>query len=103
MTKEEAKTWFNNLADYGCESGMIPEMIYYTHTERFYDRHMEAISGVLAELMNEVGATSPAELFGTAWDESDPLAAFTQNKNLLAWFAFEETAKELKLEILTSL
>lgn len=45
--------------------------------------------------MSESGVDSPEEIFGDKWDKEDPLALSTMNQNLLAWFAFEETAFEL--------
>ena len=39
--------------------------------------------------------SSPSELFGGKWDGEDIFAEETTNQNLLAWFGFEETARNL--------
>lgn len=36
-------------------------------------------------------------MFGDKWDEEDPLAQNTFNQNLLAWFGFEETLREVAM------
>lgn len=89
------------LADYlqdlftgGCQSGFVTELIYYTDTEKFYAEYREDISAALVVMLEETGF-SVWELFGDKWDRYDPLANDTQNKNLLAWFAFEETARNI--------
>ena len=81
----------------GCVSGIVSGMIYYTDTEKFYDLHKVAINDLLAQSLADMGAKSPAELFGEdKWDAADPLAMDTTNKNLLAWFAVEEIARTLQ-------
>ena len=45
--------------------------------------------------MNGTGLYAPSELFGDKWDKEDPLAQTTCNQNLLAWFGFEETLRNI--------
>ena len=45
--------------------------------------------------MNESGANSPANIFGKKWDNEDWSVQDTNNRNLLAWFGFEEKTREL--------
>lgn len=78
----------------GCISGMVSGLIYYTDTVRFFATHRREISELLAEAVGDSGQ-QPAELFGDRWDSADPLAQETQNRNLLAWFGFEEAARRL--------
>jgi hypothetical protein len=89
--------FINDLIKYGCQSGMVGELIYYNDTENFYDNHQEEIDQLLAEFIDETGM-QPFELFGDKWDKSDPLARETNSVNLLAWFGFEETAFRLARE-----
>ncbi len=89
-----AKGVLTDLMQGGCQSGMIGSLIYYTDTVKFYKRHAKEIDALLADLCQDSGL-SPAELFGDKWDSSDPLARETLNQNLLAWFGFEETARNL--------
>lgn len=106
--KDAVKDWLNDyeqserqgaledLLKRGCESGIVGGLIYYTDTTAFYEQHCQEINALLAEILAGTGYTSPAELFGDKWDNDDPLALGLQNKNLLAWFGFEETAYRLQ-------
>ena len=38
-------------------------------------------------------------MFGDKFDIEDPLCMETQNQNLLAWFAYEETARAILEEL----
>lgn len=97
--EDERLTALEDLASHGCESGMVGELIYYSDTTAFYERHCAEISALLVEALDNAGCKSPAELFGDKWDSTDPLALDVQNQNLLAWFGFEETAYRLLSEI----
>lgn len=88
-----------DLLAHGCESGMVEELIYYTDTCVFYEKHKAEINALLAELLDNTGYTSPANLFGDKWDSTDPLALDSQNQNLLAWFGFEEAARKIATSI----
>lgn len=105
--KDAVQSWLNDfpptereveledLLQYGCESGIVGELIYYSDTTAFFEQHCKEISTLLAEMLDNTGYTSPAELFGSKWDSTDPLALDIQNQNLLAWFGFEEAARQL--------
>ena len=43
----------------------------------------------------EEAVYAPSELFGDKWDKEDPLAQDDYNQNLLAWFGFEETLRNI--------
>lgn len=81
----------------GCQSGVVSELIYYTDTLKFYAQYQHDIDNLLQELCRDTGCT-PAELFGDKWERDDPLARHAINKNLLAWFGFEETTRQLANE-----
>lgn len=80
-----------DLQKYGCVSGMIHSLIYYDDTNKFYDDYKEEINELLSNLIDGTGL-SINELFGDKFDNEDPLILEYSNKNLLAWFGFEETA-----------
>lgn len=86
---------FNDLFYGGCQSGMVGHLIYHKDTLAFYRKHRAEIEGILTETMQELGTESPSGVFGDKWDKSDPFARDTQNRNLLAWFGFEEAARRL--------
>ncbi|OPZ96223.1 MAG: hypothetical protein BWY70_01815 [Bacteroidetes bacterium ADurb.Bin408] len=83
-----------DLLQYGCQSGMVADLIYYSDTMKFYKRHREEINGLLYEMAESIGE-GPSGVFGDKWNKEDPLALQALNQNLLAWFGFEETARKL--------
>lgn len=111
---EQVRTWINErvsdygcdnvsevieeLLDHGCQSGVVSGMIYYTDTLAFFEKHVDDINSLLKELLFSTGC-SINELFGDKWDNDDPLIKEQQNQNLLAWFGFEETARQIGQEI----
>lgn len=84
---------YKDLMYGGCISGYVGELIYTADCERFYAEHESDIAALLTEMMSEVGTDGPAVLFGEKWDNADPLARDSDNRNLLAWFGFEEAAR----------
>lgn len=83
-----------DLLDNGCQSGMVSELIYYSDTQAFFRKHKKEINSLLSDTLDGCGCTVD-ELFGDRWETSDPMAEDINNQNLLAWFSFEETAREL--------
>jgi len=89
--------WMGAMSDLsygGCASGIVGSLIYYTDTVRFFLRHKAAINVLLGEELSESGM-SVSMLF-PGWDSDDPLAFEVNNRNLLAWWAFERTADILR-------
>ena len=66
--------------------------------DKFDKKYQEEINDILYEIMNDCGITSPKDLFGKKWDEEDPLAYYDYNQNLLAWFGFEETLRNIGMQ-----
>ncbi len=91
--------FINDLLRGGCESGIVGELIYYKDTLAFFKRHQKEITQLMYDLMQDIGGTSPADLFGKKWDLEDPFARDTTNQNLLAWFGYEETARKINDEL----
>ena len=81
-----AESVIREVTAHGCQSGIVGDLIYYSDTVKFYKKHRGDISALLAEAID-------------SWDELDPLADDTQNQNLLAWFGFEETARQIADQI----
>ena len=86
---------FRDVLNYGCQSGTVGFLIYYSDTVRFYKQYREEIDTLLYEEMEDTGLRSPTELFGKRWDNEDPLGRDDYNQNLLAWFGFEVTLRKL--------
>ena len=91
----DKKYIFTDVLHNGCCSGVVSELIYYYDTVRFYKQYRQEINQMLYNIMNETGLYAPSELFGDKWDKEDPLAQDDFNQNLLAWFGFEETLRNI--------
>jgi len=94
----DVKEALEELAQNGCQSGMVGGLIYYHDTIKFFKANREEIESLLTEQVEDTGLSIP-ELFGDKWDASDPFARDTNNQSLLAWFGFEETANRLLSEM----
>jgi len=85
---EELEVCFSNILNYGCITGIVGSLIYYTDTHAFFDTHYDQIEELRCEYEENTGM--PINIKGDL-------------KNDLAWFAFEHVAytmaNELGLEI----
>ena len=80
----------------GCQSGIVGTLVYYSDTTAYFQQHREAIEQLLTEAIDAMGCDGPRGLFGDKWDHEDMFPPRkSPNQNLLAWFAFEETARSL--------
>lgn len=86
---------FRDVLKYGCQSGCVNYLIYYSDTIAYYENYKEEIVILLSNTLKECGFDNPEDLFGNKWDNSDPLAFDIANQNLLAWFGFEETMRNI--------
>ena len=80
----EIKAFFSDLQQHGCISGMISPLIYYTDTHKFYDKHYDEIEELREQYEDNIG---------------ESIKIKGDLKNFLAWFAFEETAYQLAIEL----
>jgi len=80
----DPKIFFNDLLQHGCISGMVSSLVYYTDTHAFFDQHYQAIENLRDEVEDNLG---------------EPLQVKGDLKNFMAWFAFEETAYQIALEL----
>ena len=87
--------FLDELLTYGCVSGYITELVFYNQTADFTRRHAQEINELVYAELSMTGFDSPAQLFGDKWDKEDTLCLDNNNRNLLAWFAFEETARKI--------
>ncbi len=92
---DDKKYLFTDVLYYGCQSGTVGFLIYYSDTVAFYKKFRTEINELLYLTMSSTGLYSPQELFGNKWDNEDPLAIEDFNQNLLAWFGFEETLRNI--------
>ena len=78
------ESFFSDLLQHGCISGMVCSLVYYYDTHVFFNTHYREIE----ELRDE-------------YEESTGEALNVQGDlmNFYAWFAFEETACKLACEM----
>ena len=84
----------NDLLQHGCISGMVGSLVYYRDTNDFYDRHQEDIDQLVYDMAEEMGYKNIYE-FIASLNGAENVGGEEQHKNLLTWFAFEETARNL--------
>lgn len=87
-----ARGFLEDLANGGCQSGLVGCLVYYYQTAKFLRQHKTEINSLLSNLIRDSGLGLET-LVG--WDGTDPLCLYSPNQNLLAWLAFEETARNL--------
>lgn len=80
----DPQNFFIDLLKHGCVSGMVGSLIYYTDTHAFFDKHYSAIETLREETEDNLG---------------QPLTIKGDMKNFMAWFAFEETACQIAMEL----
>lgn len=78
---------------HGLSSGIVGSLIYYTDTTKFFKLYRPLILEMLQDLCNDTGMTPQQLLKG--FDAEDYFIRDTQNRNLLAWFAYEEINNQL--------
>ena len=87
-----------NIIEHGCANGSVHWLTYTSDILKFYEDFKNEIYDLLVGLLDDCGFKSPVELFGDKWDSTDPLAFYEDNQNLLAWFGFEETIRNIAHE-----
>ena len=82
INNEEVLTTIEDIINHGCQSGIVPALIYYSDTEPFFDRHVDEIFNLYNETKAEYGEID-MEL----------------TRNNLAWFGFEVMAQNILYEL----
>lgn len=85
---------FTDVLYHGCQTGCVCFLIYTDDCVEFYQKYQKEIDELLHEIMFETGIHNLKKIFN-AWDEDDPLGREKTNQNLLAWFGFEETLRDI--------
>lgn len=94
LQEDNIKQSMEDLQKHGCQSGMIGSLIYYSDTENFYNKYKEEISSLANEIIESTGYNSLFDLIPNL-NKEDQLMLESHNKNILAWFGFEETTNKL--------
>lgn len=85
----------NHLENLNCVGGGVEKLVWYSDTIPFYEKYKDEINDLLANDFLNIGTRDMAQLFGDKWNEYDPLVLADTNKNLLAWYGYEEIARRL--------
>lgn len=96
---EDTHSYLSDIVNHGLQSGIVGGLIYYSDTTKFYKKHKKDIMEILKDLLQDCGLKSPAELFGGKFDSDDYFIEEIQNQNLLAWFGYEETVRNITYEL----
>ena len=88
------------VLEHGCVSGIVGELCYYSDTTAYYAKNKDAINHLLYEQMEDLGEYNLTKFFCgmVKWDPEDPLALDYYNQNILAWFGFETTMRNVALQ-----
>ena len=81
---ENVESFFTDLLQHGCISGMVGRLIYYSDTHKFYDKYYNEIEEIRYELEESLG---------------ESLQPKGDLKNWFAWLGFEETARKIAEEL----
>jgi len=84
LSSDNPMAFLEDVSQYGCRSGLVNSLIYYTDTHKFFDQHYSEIEKIRNEFEDRLGFY---------FDIRDDL------KTWCAWFAFEEIAYRLHTEI----
>lgn len=90
------KSYLEDVLNHGCVSGIVSKLIYYDDTIKFYNYYEEEIENLVNEFKEEKNYKKRADFIASLNGNSESI---TQEKNLLSWFAYEETARKI-LDIL---
>ena len=80
----EVISYITDLLSHGCQSGMVGELIHYKDTREFFNTFESEIEDIRAELEDSIG---------------EPLKIGTPASNWLAWFGYEETARNIAQKV----
>jgi len=105
MTKKTIKQWvleevkdetlyLEDVVKYGCVNGSVSSLIYYSDTVKFYDQFEDEIWDMLHEEHENFGSNNILETIGQ-FNGAKNVDSLDQFKNLLAWYAVEETCRKL--------
>ena len=96
--EDDNKKTLLDIINYGCVNGSVHWLTHSPDILNFYNEYKSEINKMLSNLLFDCEYKSPAELFGDKWDKMDPLALENNNKQLLAWFGFEETLTNITIK-----
>ena len=105
MTNKTIKEWvleevkdetlnIEEVVKYGCVNGSVSSLIYYSDTVKFYDQFEDEIWDMLHEDTENFGNDNILQTIGQ-FNGAENVGSLDQFKNLLVWYAVEETCRKL--------
>ena len=82
------------VAQHGCSGGLIPSLIHYVDTVKFYEEHEQEIWDQLYQESNDMGSGCILKHI-SQFNGAKNVGSMTQLKNLLAWWACEQAAHDI--------
>ena len=97
---EYREGYIKDVLQFGCISGAVSGLTYYTDTAAFYDKYTEEIWDLLEETRSETGERNIINVI-SGLNGADDIGSDEQFKSLLAWFGYEVTMNKIE-DILNS-
>ena len=94
----QEKSTIKDVVEHGCSGGVVPELIYYADTEAFYEKYKEEIWQRLYDSAQDCDEHQNCIHFVSTFNGGCDVGSDLQFKNLLAWWACEEMAYEVRAE-----
>ena len=100
-TTSDLKYHMEDITEFGCSGGNVMSLIYYSETERFFNCYRKEIINLLREFMyynTESVYENSRGLYTKIYDTviyEDQKKFTTEEKNSLAWFAYEEIVRRI--------
>lgn len=86
---DDPADFYRDVIEYGCVSGCVTALNWYTDTNHFFEEHQEALAREIRmwKLMGE----DVTKL--DTWDDYDPFCNEVYNRNQVVWFVFEKITR----------
>ena len=100
-TTSDLKYHMEDIAEFGCSGGNVMSLIYYFETERFFNCYRKEILKLFREYIyynTESVYEDSKGLYTKIYDTviyEDQKRFTTEEKNSLAWFAYEEIVRRI--------
>ena len=104
-TTEELKSHMMEIVEFGCSGGNVMSLVYYSETERFFNCYRKEILKLFREFIyyntgniHEDVYEDNKGIYAIIYDSviyEDQKKFTTEEKNNLAWFAYEEIVRRI--------
>ena len=100
-TTSDLKDHMEEIVEFGCSGGNVMSLIYYSETERFFNCYRKEIINLFREFIyynTEILHEDDQGVYAIIYDTviyEDQKRFTTEEKNNLAWFAYEETVRRI--------